>query len=78
MLNLESTPKDSVRRILDFLSGVTYALDGNMKKVSGNTYLITPEGMDFAGEGFEDMGAAAQPEPTAYADRAAYTGSTYF
>ena len=55
VLNLEDTQKDTARRILDFLSGVTYALGGKIKKVSGNTFIITPEGVDFMGDGTEDM-----------------------
>ncbi len=55
VLNLEETQKDTARRMLDFLSGVTYAQGGKIKKVSGSTYVITPAGMDFLGEGVEDM-----------------------
>lgn len=47
VLNLETAPKELTRRMLDFLSGVTYALGGKVKKVSGSTYIITPAGMDF-------------------------------
>ena len=54
VLNLENTPKETTRRILDFLSGVTYALGGKVKRVSGNTFIITPAGMDFAGDGYEE------------------------
>lgn len=55
VLNLEGAPKETSRRILDFLSGVTYALGGKVKKVAGNTYIITPDGMEFMGDGLEDM-----------------------
>lgn len=51
VLNLETAPKELTRRMLDFLSGVTYALGGKVKKVSGSTYIITPAGMDFMGDG---------------------------
>lgn len=50
VLNLETAPKELTRRMLDFLSGVTYALGGKVKKVSGSTYIITPAGMDFMGD----------------------------
>lgn len=59
VLNLEATAKDVSRRLLDFLSGVTYALNGKVKRVAGNTYVITPAGMDFTGDGmdgFENKG----------------------
>lgn len=55
VLNLESTPKDTARRLLDFLSGAAYALNGKIKKVAGNTYVITPAGMDFMGDGLEEL-----------------------
>ena len=54
VLNLENTQKDTTRRILDFLSGVTYALGGTVKRVSGNTFIITPSGMDFGGDAYEE------------------------
>ena len=50
VLNLETAPKELTRRMLDFLSGVTYALGGKVKKVSGSTYIIPPAGMDFMGD----------------------------
>ena len=55
VLNLEDTQKDVARRMLDFLSGVTYSQDGKIKKVSGSTYVITPAGMEFMADGVEDM-----------------------
>lgn len=55
VLNLEETAKDVARRILDFLSGVTYALGGKIKKVAGNTYVLTPAGMEFMGDSLEEM-----------------------
>ena len=42
VLNLESTNKETARRMIDFLSGVAYSIDGNLKKVANNTYVITP------------------------------------
>ena len=42
VLNLEGANKDVARRILDFLSGVAYANDGQIKKVANCTFIITP------------------------------------
>ena len=50
VLNLESTNKDIARRLIDFLSGVAYAGDGKIKKVSANTYIITPYSVDLMGD----------------------------
>jgi FtsZ-interacting cell division protein YlmF len=32
--------------MLDFLNGVTYTMDGEIKNVAPNTYIITPNGID--------------------------------
>ena len=58
VLNLEATDRDLSRRIVDFLSGATYANHGNIRKVSKGTFLIVPNGVDMMGdlmlEDFED------------------------
>ena len=46
VLNFEDTNKETVRRILDFLGGVVFAIEGNIKKVSDSTYLVTPKHVD--------------------------------
>ena len=50
ILNLEKTQKDESRRILDFLSGVAYANDGKIKRVSTSTFIITPYNVDLSGD----------------------------
>ncbi len=50
VLNLETADRDLSRRIVDFLSGATYANHGNMRKISKGTFLIVPEGVDMMGE----------------------------
>lgn len=50
VLNLENTNKDVSRRILDFLSGVTYANNGKFKRVATSTYIITPYNVDLTGD----------------------------
>ena len=45
-LNVENTPKEIVRRIIDFLSGVAYSIGGQIKKVTLATYIITPDNVD--------------------------------
>ena len=42
LLNLEKTNKETSKRLIDFLSGVAYALSGEVQKVADNTYAITP------------------------------------
>lgn len=55
VLNLESTNKDVARRLVDFLSGCAYALDGKIKKIAISTYLITPYNVDVVGDLVEEL-----------------------
>ena len=55
VLNLEGTNKDVARRLMDFLSGVGYAGDGKIKKVSTNTYIITPYSVDLMGDLIDEL-----------------------
>ena len=55
VLNLEGTNKDVARRLIDFLSGVTYGVEGKIKKVSANTYIITPYNVDFEGDLIDEL-----------------------
>lgn len=50
VLNLEDASSEIARRMVDFLSGATYANGGNMKKVAKNTFLIAAHGVGVAGE----------------------------
>lgn len=44
LLNLENANKVDARRLLDFLSGAAYAMQGYVKRVSGSIYLVVPNG----------------------------------
>lgn len=46
VLNLENTNKETARRLIDFLSGVAYSIDGSLKKIASNAYVITPSNVD--------------------------------
>lgn len=46
VLNLELLDKAATVRLLDFLNGVTYTMDGDIKNVALNTFIITPNGID--------------------------------
>ena len=46
ILNMENVDKALTRRVVDFLSGAVYALDGRVKKVAQSTYLFCPHNMD--------------------------------
>ena len=46
VLNLELLDKSAITRMLDFLNGVAYTMDGEIKNVSQGTYIITPRGIN--------------------------------
>lgn len=50
VLNLEETNKEICRRLIDFLSGVAYANNGQLKRVANSTYIITPKSVDIMGD----------------------------
>ena len=50
ILNMENVDKSLTRRVVDFLSGAVYALDGSVKKVAQSTYLFCPHNMDVIGD----------------------------
>lgn len=50
IINLEKIETDSARKIFDFLSGATYALNGNIQKVANNIFLFAPENVDITAQ----------------------------
>lgn len=54
VLNLEQANKDVSRRIVDFLSGVAYANNGQIKKVANQTFIITPYNVGVMGDDLLD------------------------
>ena len=43
IINLEKMDTDVARKIFDFLSGATYALNGNVQKIANNIFVFAPE-----------------------------------
>ena len=50
ILNMENVDKALTRRVVDFLSGSVYAIDGSVKKIAQSTYLFCPHNMDVVGD----------------------------
>ncbi|MDR2356002.1 MAG: cell division protein SepF [Clostridiales Family XIII bacterium] len=46
IINLEKVETDVARKIFDFLSGATYALNGNMQKIANNIFVFVPENVN--------------------------------
>jgi len=55
VVNLESTNKENAQKIMDFLSGACYALNGSIQRVAGNIFIIAPENIDIAGNIKEEL-----------------------
>ncbi|MEG0291371.1 MAG: cell division protein SepF [Anaerovoracaceae bacterium] len=46
IINLERIDSETARKIFDFLSGATYALNGNVQKIANNIFVFAPENVD--------------------------------
>ena len=58
IINLENLETDVARKIFDFLSGATYALNGNVQKVTNNIFVFAPENVDVT---YKDSSKQAAP-----------------
>lgn len=54
VVNLESVEKNVARRIIDFLSGAVYALDGDIQKVSNGIFIIAPNNVNIMSDVIKD------------------------
>ena len=50
ILNLQTTDKDLSKRLIDFASGLTYALDGGMQRIADKVFLLTPRNVELSAE----------------------------
>ena len=50
ILNLQSTDQDLSKRLIDFASGLTYALSGGMQRVADKVFLLTPRNVEVSAE----------------------------
>ena len=50
VLNLEGASKEAIKRIIDFFSGVAYTVEGQLKVIAGNIYIVTPSSVDVSHE----------------------------
>ena len=55
ILNLQDTDADLSRRLIDFCSGLTYALGGGMQKIATQTFLLTPRNVEVSAAEAERM-----------------------
>ncbi len=59
IVNMENVDKAMARRVVDFLSGCSYALEGKARKIAQSTYLFAPHNMDVTGD-LENIQAEAE------------------
>jgi cell division inhibitor SepF len=50
ILNLQSSDADLSKRLIDFASGLTYALDGGMQRIADKVFLLTPRNVEVSAE----------------------------
>jgi cell division inhibitor SepF len=50
IINLVGADPDLVRRLIDFASGLTYALDGSLQKIAEKVFVLTPQNVEFSAE----------------------------
>jgi len=50
ILNLQTTESELAKRLIDFASGLTYALEGGMQKIADKTFLLTPRNVEVSAE----------------------------
>ena len=50
LLNLQGLERDLARRLIDFASGICYALDGSMEKIASQVFLLIPDSVEVSDE----------------------------
>ena len=50
ILNLQGTDTDLAKRLIDFASGLTYALEGGMQRIADKVFLLTPQNVEVSAE----------------------------
>ena len=50
ILNLQNTDHDLSKRLIDFSSGLTYALDGGMQRIADKVFMLTPRNVELSAE----------------------------
>ncbi len=55
VMNIEKVNAEVARRLIDFLSGVAYALDGKIQRIPGGTFVIAPSNVQITGEIVDEL-----------------------
>ena len=54
VLNMEGIHMETAQRIIDFTSGATYSMNGNLQKISNYIFIATPQSVELSGD-FQDL-----------------------
>ena len=54
VLNMEGINTETAQRIIDFTSGATYSMNGNLQKISSYIFIATPQSVELSGD-FQDL-----------------------
>lgn len=54
VINFEATDKETAKRMVDFVSGTTYALNGNIQKIGNHIFFCVPSNVDIAYTGRDE------------------------
>ena len=63
ILNLEGMDLEIAQRIIDFISGATFAISGNLQKISNYIFLVTPSNVDISGD-LQDLLGGSMETPS--------------
>ena len=63
VLNLEETNKETTKRIIDFLGGVVFAIQGKVRKVANATYIVTPKNVEVSSDTAEQPAQQQENKP---------------
>lgn len=63
ILNLEGLDLEIAQRIIDFTSGATFAISGNLQKISSYIFLVTPTNVDISGDLQDLLGSSIDTSP---------------
>ncbi len=68
IINMEGIEVHAAQRIIDFIGGACYALDGSLQAISSNIFIAAPQSIDVTGDLREEIlnGSALAPELTAF------------
>ena len=60
VLNMDGIPTDVAQRIIDFTSGATYSMNGNLQKISHYIFIATPDSVELSGD-FQNLFEESRP-----------------